>query len=55
MVLDNADKARIAVVEVRAFASNCAAWLIAERGLRISCAMLAVKRPSEASFKFCAR
>ena len=31
-------------------ASNWPAWLIAPSGLRISCAMLALKRPSAASF-----
>ena len=30
--------------------SSCPAWLIAPTGLRISCAMLALRRPSAASF-----
>ena len=35
--------------------SSCPAWLIAPTGLRISCAMLALSRPSEASFDCCTR
>ena len=35
--------------------SSCAAWLIAPTGLRISWAMLAVSRPSAASFDCCTR
>ena len=35
--------------------SSCPAWLIAPTGLRISCAMLALSRPSAASFDCCTR
>ena len=38
----------------RSSSSSSAAWLIADSGLRISCAMLAVSRPSAASFSCCA-
>jgi hypothetical protein len=34
-------------------ASSCAAWLIAPTGLRISWAMLALRRPSAASLDCC--